>query len=107
MSKLQAPFTPLNIAILTVSDSRTLAEDTSGQYLVDQLTAAGHQLADRQLIIDDIYKIRAVISGWIADQNVHAIITTGGTGFISETVCQRRLAYCLINRLMVLVKCSA
>ena len=55
MSKLQAPFTPLNIAILTVSDSRTLAEDTSGQYLVDQLIAAGHQLADRQLIIDDIY----------------------------------------------------
>ena len=81
MSKLQAPFTPLNIAILTVSDSRTLAEDTSGQYLVDQLTAAGHQLADRQLIIDDIYKIRAVISGWIADPDVHAIITTGGTGF--------------------------
>ena len=81
MSKLQAPFTPLNIAILTVSDSRTIAEDTSGQYLVDQLTAAGHQLADRQLIIDDIYKIRAVISNWIADPNVHAIITTGGTGF--------------------------
>ena len=81
MSKLQAPFTPLNIAVLTVSDSRTLAEDTSGQYLVDQLTAAGHQLADRQLIIDDIYKIRAVISGWIADPDVHAIITTGGTGF--------------------------
>ena len=50
MSKLQAPFTPLNIAILTVSDSRTLAEDTSGQYLVDQLTAAGHQLADRQAL---------------------------------------------------------
>ena len=81
MSKLQAPFTPLNIAILTVSDSRTIAEDTSGQYLVDQLTAAGHQLADRQLIIDDIYKIRAVISNWIADPDVHAIITTGGTGF--------------------------
>ena len=81
MSKLQAPFTPLNIAILTVSDSRTIAEDTSGQYLVDQLTAGGHQLADRQLIIDDIYKIRAVISNWIADPDVHAIISKGGTGF--------------------------
>ncbi|MDN5897641.1 MAG: molybdenum cofactor biosynthesis protein B [Psychrobacter sp.] len=81
MSKPAAAFIPLNIAILTVSDSRTLAEDTSGQYLVDQLIESGHQLADRQLIIDDIYKIRAVISGWIADPNVHAVITTGGTGF--------------------------
>lgn len=81
MSKPQALFIPLNIAILTVSDSRTLSEDTSGQYLVDQLTAAGHQLADRQLIIDDVYQIRAVISGWIADPSIHAVVTTGGTGF--------------------------
>ncbi|MGE6573061.1 molybdenum cofactor biosynthesis protein B [Psychrobacter namhaensis] len=81
MSKQQAPFTPLNIAVLTVSDSRTLAEDTSGQYLADSLTEAGHHLADRQLITDDIYQIRAVISGWIADPSVHAVITTGGTGF--------------------------
>ena len=81
MSKLQAPFTALKIAVLTVSDSRTLAEDSTGQYLVDQRTATGHQLADRQLITDDIYKIRAVVSGWIADPNVHTVITTGGTGF--------------------------
>ncbi len=81
MTKPAATFTPLNIAILTVSDSRTLAEDTSGQYLVESLTAAGHHLADRQLITDDIYHIRAVISGWIADAKVQAIITTGGTGF--------------------------
>ncbi|MFK4000709.1 molybdenum cofactor biosynthesis protein B [Psychrobacter namhaensis] len=81
MSKPVAKFTPLNIAVLTVSDSRTLAEDTSGQYLADSLTEAGHHLADRQLITDDIYQIRAVISGWIADPNVHAVITTGGTGF--------------------------
>lgn len=74
-------FTPLNVAVLTVSDSRTLAEDTSGQYLVDSLQEAGHNLADRQLITDDIYHIRAVISGWIADPEVHAVITTGGTGF--------------------------
>lgn len=80
MSK-EKVFTPLNVAILTVSDSRTLAEDTSGQYLVDSLQEAGHNLADRQLITDDIYKIRAVISGWIADPEVHAVITTGGTGF--------------------------
>jgi molybdenum cofactor biosynthesis protein B len=81
MSKPAAEFIPLSIAVLTVSDSRTLAQDRSGQYLVDQLTSAGHQLADRQLITDDIYHIRAVISGWIADPNVHAVITTGGTGF--------------------------
>ena len=81
MSKPAAEFIPLNIAVLTVSDSRTLDQDTSGQYLVDQLTAAGHQLADRQLITDDIYRIRAVISGWIANPEVHAVITTGGTGF--------------------------
>ncbi|WP_367109943.1 molybdenum cofactor biosynthesis protein B [uncultured Psychrobacter sp.] len=81
MSKPVAAFMPLNIAILTVSDSRTLAEDTSGQYLVDQLQSAGHHLADRELIPDDIYQIRAVLSRWIADPNVHAVITTGGTGF--------------------------
>lgn len=80
MSK-EKVFTPLNVAVLTVSDSRTLAEDTSGQYLADSLQEAGHNLADRQLITDDIYKIRAVISGWIADPEVHAVITTGGTGF--------------------------
>jgi molybdopterin adenylyltransferase len=80
MSK-EKVFTPLNVAVLTVSDSRTLAEDTSGQYLVDSLQEAGHNLADRQLITDDIYKIRAVISGWIADPELHAVITTGGTGF--------------------------
>ena len=80
MSK-EKVFTPLNVAVLTVSDSRTLEQDTSGQYLVDSLQEAGHQLADRQLITDDIYKIRAVISDWIADPEVHAVITTGGTGF--------------------------
>ncbi|WP_296205974.1 molybdenum cofactor biosynthesis protein B [Psychrobacter sp. UBA3962] len=80
MSK-EKVFTPLNVAVLTVSDSRTLEQDTSGQYLVDSLQEAGHNLADRQLITDDIYKIRAVISGWIADPEVHAVITTGGTGF--------------------------
>ncbi|WP_298980204.1 molybdenum cofactor biosynthesis protein B [uncultured Psychrobacter sp.] len=81
MSKPAVEFTSLNIAVLCVSDSRTLEEDSSGQYLADSLVEAGHHLADRQLITDDIYQIRAVISGWIADPNVHAVITTGGTGF--------------------------
>ena len=81
MSKPEKPFIALNIAVLTVSDTRTLAQDTSGQYLVDSLTQAGHKLAERALTTDDIYQIRAKVSQWIADPAVHAIITTGGTGF--------------------------
>jgi len=71
----------LNIAVLTVSDTRTTDDDTSGQYLVDSLVEAGHQLIARDLIRDDIYDVRAVISQWIADKNVQVVLTTGGTGF--------------------------
>jgi len=73
--------TPLNIAVLTVSDTRTLDNDTSGQLLVDGVAAEGHQLADRNIVKDDPYQIRAVISQWIADENLHVILITGGTGF--------------------------
>ena len=71
----------LAIAILTVSATRTLDTDTSGQYLVDAVTEAGHSVADRQLVIDDIYQQRAIVSAWIADPAVEAILVTGGTGF--------------------------
>ena len=71
----------LAIAILTVSDTRTMDTDTSGQYLVDAVTEAGHSVADRQLVIDDIYQQRAIVSAWIADPAVEAILVTGGTGF--------------------------
>jgi len=71
----------LAIAILTVSDTRTLDTDTSGQYLVEAVTEAGHAIADRQLVIDDIYQQRAIVSAWIADPAVEAILVTGGTGF--------------------------
>ncbi len=74
-------FVPLNIAVLTVSDTRTLATDTSGQALVDGLTQAAHTLADRQLVRDDVYQLRAVVSQWIADPRVHVVLVTGGTGF--------------------------
>ena len=74
-------FAPLNVAVLTVSDTRDLATDTSGQLLVDELSAAGHQLAAREIVIDDKYKIRALISAWIADDQVDVVLTTGGTGF--------------------------
>ena len=72
---------PLAVAVLTVSDTRTEATDTSGQYLVDALAAAGHRAAARAIVIDDIYKIRAVLSGWIADAGIDAVLVTGGTGF--------------------------
>ena len=72
---------PLNIAILTVSDTRTLETDTSGDYLADQARGAGHQIIDRRICVDDIYTIRALVSEWIANKEVHAVITTGGTGF--------------------------
>lgn len=73
-------FLPLNIAVLTVSDTRTEENDTSGKTLVDKLTAAGHSVADKAIVPDDIYAIRARISAWIADPDVQAVITTGGTG---------------------------
>lgn len=73
--------TALNIAVLTVSDTRQLDTDTSGQYLVDALLAAGHHLADRQIVKDDIYQLRAVVSDWIARSDVQVVLTTGGTGF--------------------------
>ncbi|WP_410211467.1 molybdenum cofactor biosynthesis protein B [Aquirhabdus sp.] len=72
---------PLNIAVLTVSDTRELATDTSGQYLCDTLIAAGHHLADRAIVKDDIYQLRAIVSKWIASDDVQVVITTGGTGF--------------------------
>jgi molybdenum cofactor biosynthesis protein B len=73
-------FVPLNIAILTVSDSRTEATDTSGRMLVDRLESAGHRLAEKAIEPDDVYRIRATVSRWIADPAVQVIITTGGTG---------------------------
>jgi len=73
-------FRPVRIAILTVSDSRDESTDKSGRLLVDRLTAARHQLAEKAIVPDDIYRIRAVVSRWIADPDVNVVITTGGTG---------------------------
>ena len=75
-----AEFVPLNIAILTLSDSRTFENDTSGQFLEDSLAAAGHKLAARELCKDEIYITRAIVSAWIADAGIDVIISTGGTG---------------------------
>ncbi len=73
-------FIPLDLAVLTVSDTRTEETDLSGRLLVERLEQAGHRLAAKTIVPDDIYRIRAVVSGWIADPKIHAIITTGGTG---------------------------
>ena len=72
---------PLDIAVLTISDSRTLDNDTSGNLLIERLKGDGHLLAHRQLIPDNVYQIRATVSNWIADSTTNVVLTTGGTGF--------------------------
>lgn len=73
-------FLPLNIAILTVSDSRTEANDTSGGYLRDAAATAGHRIMEKVIVDDDVYRMRAVLSRWIAAPEVQVVIATGGTG---------------------------
>ena len=74
-------FIPLRLCVLTVSDSRTAADDGSGDYLVAALTEAGHRLHARALLPDDRYRLRALVSQWIADTDVDGVLVTGGTGF--------------------------
>lgn len=73
-------FKPLNIAVLVVSDTRTEETDVSGKALVERLTLAGHRLAEKRIVPDDIYRIRAEVSQWIVDDSVQVVISTGGTG---------------------------
>src|ERR1700693_5768941 len=79
-------FVPLNIAGLTISDTRSLGDDRSGTTLADRLTAAGHKLAAREIVADDVEAIRVIVKRWIADAGVDVIITTGGTGFTGRDV---------------------
>ena len=80
------PFLPMRIAILTVSDTRGLDDDRSGQTLVDRLTEAGHVLADRKIVRDDRDKIAAILTAWVADPEVDVVISTGGTGLTGRDV---------------------
>src|SRR6185312_14661848 len=80
------PFIPLNIAVLTVSDTRSLADDKSGTTLAERLTAAGHKLGAREIVTDDVEAIRALVKKWIADASIDVVITTGGTGFTGRDV---------------------
>ncbi len=79
-------FIPLRVAVLTVSDTRTVETDKSGAYLKGAASEAGHQIADYAICIDDVYKIRAEVSAWIADASVDVVLLTGGTGFSERDV---------------------
>ncbi|MFT4655737.1 MAG: molybdenum cofactor biosynthesis protein B [Patiriisocius sp.] len=83
-TKPQATFIPLQVAVLTVSDTRNEQTDTSGLYLCEVLKKAGHTVAAKKIVIDDVYQLRAQVSAWIAGSNIHAILVTGGTGFTSR-----------------------
>jgi len=80
------PFIPVNIAVLTVSDTRTQKEDRSGAMLEKLLTDGGHKLADRTIVRDDVETIRATVQGWIDTPEIDVVITTGGTGFTGRDV---------------------
>jgi molybdenum cofactor biosynthesis protein B len=79
-------FIPLSIAVLTISDTRSLEDDKSGTILAERITAAGHILVAREIIVDDIDAIRIIVKRWIADDGIDAVITTGGTGFTGRDV---------------------
>jgi molybdenum cofactor biosynthesis protein B len=85
-TKPKRDFLPVQIAILTVSDTRTLANDESGDLLVERLTAAGHKLAARTLLKDDARTVRSQIKAWIAEPSIDVVITTGGTGLTGRDV---------------------
>ena len=98
MSKhADAVFVALNIAVLTVSDTRTLETDTSGGLLAERLQAAGHTLAARVLLKDDLYRIRAQVAQWIAEDEVQVVLITGGTGFTGRDSTPEAVS-CLLDK---------
>lgn len=89
---MERAFIPVNVAVLTVSDTRTLATDGSGQLIVDRLTEVGHTIAAREIVIDAELLIRAQLAAWIADPGIDVIIATGGTGVTPRDVTPEALA---------------
>lgn len=85
-------FKPLRIAILTISDTRDLQSDTSGQLLLKRAKAAGHEVVTRDIVTDDAPQISAIVSAWIDDPQIEIVITTGGTGFTKRDVTPEALA---------------
>ena len=80
------PFIPVNIAVLTVSDTRTEADDKSGNVLVDRIKAAGHNVIERKIVTDDVDQIESAVGHWIADREVDVVVATGGTGVTGRDV---------------------
>lgn len=93
------PFKPLRIAVLTVSDSRTPENDTSGDTLVERIQTAGHELADRRLLPDDIFELRAAVSVWIADRSTDCVLITGGTGITGRDSTPEAIAPLLVREI--------
>ncbi|WP_163557188.1 molybdenum cofactor biosynthesis protein B [Halomonas sp. NO4] len=90
---------PLSIAVLTISDTRDESTDRSGALLAERLAAAGHRLAERRIVIDDVYRIRAAVSAWIADPEIQVILTTGGTGFTGRDSTPEAVSVLLDKRI--------
>ncbi|MEK7191635.1 MAG: molybdenum cofactor biosynthesis protein B [Pseudomonadota bacterium] len=91
MGKAKGPFVALNVTVLTVSDTRTAENDTSGDLIVERLKTAGHKLAGRLILKDDVETLRAQLRAWIADRSVDAIVTTGGTGLTRRDITPEAL----------------
>jgi len=97
---MNEPMIPLSIAVLTISDTRTEATDRSGEALVERLTAAGHRLAEKRIVPDDVYRIRAVVAAWIADPEIQVVLTTGGTGFTGRDSTPEAISVLLDKRIV-------
>jgi len=93
------PFEPLNIAVLTVSDSRTRDNDTSGDTLAECIESAGHELIDRKLLPDDIFQLRAAVSAWIAAENIDCVLITGGTGITGRDSTPEAIQPLLVRKI--------
>jgi molybdenum cofactor biosynthesis protein B len=85
-------FKPLNVAVLTVSDTRNESNDTSGGFLVDAVENAGHDLIEKKIVKDDKYQLRALVSRWIASDNIQVVLVTGGTGFTGRDTTPEALS---------------
>ncbi|MDY0191283.1 MAG: molybdenum cofactor biosynthesis protein B [Desulfuromonas sp.] len=99
MSHISSQFSPLNIAVLTVSDTRTTETDTSGKYLFDQSISAGHNVVERVILKDNLYQIRAQVANWIASDNIHVVLITGGTGFTDRDSTPEAVS-CLFDKVV-------
>ena len=107
MGKPSGDFVALNAAVMTVSDSRDASSDSSGDYLREALTEAGHQVVDHAIVPDNRYRIRATLSRWIASEDVQVVLINGGTGFNSKTARRKRCCRCWIAKLTALANCFA